>query len=51
LKLENVSEWILTVLNGAAQRARLLGIAVGVVAPSLRIWLSLERGQFFDTEV
>lgn len=51
LKLENVSEWILTVLNGAAQRALLFGIAVGVVATSLRIWLSLERGQFFDTEV
>lgn len=51
LKLDNVSEWILTVLNGAAQRALLFGIAVGTVATSLRIWLSLERGQFFDTEV
>jgi hypothetical protein len=51
IKLETVSEWILTVLNGAAQRALLFGIAVGVVATSLRIWLSLERGQFFDTEV
>jgi len=51
LKLENVSEWILSVLNGAAQRALLFGIAVGTVATSLRIWLSLERGQFFDTDV
>jgi membrane-associated protease RseP (regulator of RpoE activity) len=51
LKLENVSEWILMVLNGAAQRALLFGVAVGQIATSLRIWLSLERGQFFDAEV
>jgi hypothetical protein len=51
MKLERVSEWILLVLNGAAQRALLFGIAVGLMATSLRIWLSLERGQFFDAEM
>lgn len=51
LKLEKVSEWILVTLNGAAQRALLFGIAVGLMATSLRIWLSLERGQFFDAEM
>ncbi|HEY3412251.1 MAG TPA: hypothetical protein VGM51_04230 [Armatimonadota bacterium] len=51
LKLERISEWILLVLNGAAQRALLFGIAVGLMATSLRIWLSLERGQFFDAEM
>lgn len=51
LRLERVSEWILLVLNGACQRALLFGIAVGLLATSLRIWLSLERGQFFDSEM
>lgn len=51
LRLERVAEWILLVLNGAAQRALLFGIAVGLMATSLRIWLSLERGQFFDAEM
>lgn len=51
LKLERISEWILLVLNGAAQRALLFGIAVGLMATSMRIWLSLERGQFFDAEM
>jgi len=51
LKLERIAEWILLVLNGAAQRALLFGIAVGLMATSLRIWLSLERGQFFDAEM
>ncbi|HEY3265861.1 MAG TPA: hypothetical protein VGM37_02955 [Armatimonadota bacterium] len=51
LKLESLSEWILLVLNGACQRALLFGVAVGLMATSLRIWLSLERGQFFDAEM
>lgn len=51
LKLDNISEWILTVLNGAAQQALLFGVAVGVIATSLRIWLSLERGHFFDVDM
>ncbi|NMC82743.1 MAG: hypothetical protein GYA63_07825 [Armatimonadetes bacterium] len=51
LKMESIAEWILTILNGAAQRALIFGIAVGLIATSLRIWLSLERGQFFDVEM
>lgn len=50
-RLENVTEWILLVMNAAAQRALLFGVAVGLMATSLRIWLSLERGQFFDAEL
>lgn len=51
LKLDSISEWILTVLNGAAQQALLFGVAVGLIATSLRIWLSLERGHFFDVDM
>ena len=34
--------------NSPAQRAITLGVAVGALAMSLRIWLSLERGTFFS---
>jgi hypothetical protein len=47
-RLENLTQWILTVPNAAAQRAIAFGIAVGGLAMALRIWLSLERGSFFD---
>lgn len=51
LKLDYITEWILSVLNGACQRALLFGVAMGLMATGLRIWLSLEQGQFFDAEV
>lgn len=51
LRFERVSEWLLTGINGAAQRGITFGMAVGALAMSLRIWLSLERGSFFDAEV
>jgi hypothetical protein len=47
-RLENLTAWILTFPNAAAQRAITFGIAVGSLAMALRIWLSLERGSFFD---
>jgi hypothetical protein len=47
-RLENLTVWILTGPNAAAQRAITFGIAVGGLAMALRIWLSLERGSYLD---
>lgn len=51
LRLENAGYWILTSPNMAVQRAIAFGVAVGALATSLRIWLSLERGSFYDKEL
>ncbi len=51
LRLEVVKEWLLTVLNAAALRAIAFGLGVGGLAISLRIWLSLERGAYFEKEI
>lgn len=51
LRLEVVKEWLLTVLNSAALRAIAFGLGVGGLAISLRIWLSLERGAYFEKEI
>lgn len=51
LRLENTSYWILTVPNMAAWRGISFGIEIGALAMSLRIWLSLEKGSFFDQEL
>lgn len=51
LRLENISYWILTQPNAAAQRGINFGLAVGMLAMGLRIWLSLERGSYFEKEV
>lgn len=48
LRIENIGYWILTQPNMAAQRGIAFGIAVGALAMALRIWLSLERGSFFE---
>jgi hypothetical protein len=37
-------------LNTPAQRGITFGIAVGALAMSLRVWLSLERGTFFSEQ-
>ncbi|MEO7717126.1 MAG: hypothetical protein ABIY70_13055 [Capsulimonas sp.] len=50
-RIEHVSEWLLTRVNAPAQRGILFGLTVGGLAVSLRLWLSLERGAYFDTEV
>ncbi len=49
-RLENFSNWLLTVPNTAASRGILFGSAVGSFALSLRVWLSLERGSYFGKE-
>ncbi|MHC4660110.1 MAG: hypothetical protein ACYS8W_00350 [Planctomycetota bacterium] len=51
LRLENIKLWIMDVPNSAATRGILFGGAIGSLAMSLRLWLSLERGSFFDAEV
>lgn len=50
-RIENAGYWILTSPNMAVQRAIAFGVAVGAMATSLRIWLSLERGSFYDKEL
>ncbi|MCE5199471.1 MAG: hypothetical protein ABFD54_06085 [Armatimonadota bacterium] len=50
-RLERIGYWILTSPNMAAQRAIAFGVAVGALATGLRIWLSLERGSFFDRQL
>jgi hypothetical protein len=51
LRFENLSYWILTIPNMAAQRGIDFGIGVGFLAMALRIWLSLEKGSYFDSEL
>ncbi|MEN6371031.1 MAG: hypothetical protein ABFD64_03375 [Armatimonadota bacterium] len=51
LKLENIGDWIMTLPNMAAQRGMQFGISVGGLAMALRIWLSLERGSYFDKQL
>lgn len=48
LKLENIRSWIMDYWNTAAQRGILFGVYIGSLAMTLRIWLSLESGSFFD---
>jgi len=49
-RLEALGEWVMSWLNTPAQRGIVFGIAVGGLAMSLRIWLSLERGTFFSEQ-
>ena len=49
-RLENLGDWVMAWLNTPAQRGITFGIAVGALAMSLRIWLSLERGTFFSEQ-
>jgi hypothetical protein len=51
LRLANVGDWIMTVPNMAAQRGMAFGISVGGLAMALRMWLSLERGSYFDKQM
>lgn len=50
-RLNSIALWLLVSPNMAAQRAIAFGIAVGSLAMGLRIWLSLERGSFFDRQL
>ncbi len=50
-RIENIAQWLLIEVNGAAQRGILFGLTVGLLAASLRLWLSLERNTYFDQEL
>ncbi len=49
-RLEALGDWVMRWLNTPAQRGITFGIAIGALAMSLRIWLSLERGTFFSEQ-
>jgi len=49
-RLENLGDWVMRWLNTPAQRGIMFGIAIGALAMSLRVWLSLERGTFFSEQ-
>jgi len=49
-RLENMAAYILVQINSPAIRAVTFGLAVGLLATSLRLWLSLERNAYFDQE-
>jgi hypothetical protein len=51
LRVENVANWILTRVNSPALLAVEFGLGIGALATSLRLWLSLERGSYFDKEL
>jgi hypothetical protein len=50
-RLENIQHWIMLYPNAAAQRGIAFGIGVGGLAMALRLWLSLERGSYFDKQM
>lgn len=50
-RLDNIYTWIQLVPGMAAYRAIVLGVSVGYLAISLRMWLSLEKGAYFDQEM
>lgn len=47
-RLERINNWILTGVNAAAFRGISFGAAVGSLAMALRVWLSLEKGAYFE---
>jgi hypothetical protein len=51
LQIPSWSMWIMNYINSPASRALNFGIAVGILAISLRLWLSIERGSFFEREL
>lgn len=51
LRIERIAQWLLLEINTPAQRGILFGLTLGLLATSLRYWLSLERGAYFDKEL
>jgi hypothetical protein len=50
-RFDNIYVWIQMVPGMAAYRAIVLGVGVGYLAISLRMWLSLEKGAYFEQEM
>ena len=51
LRVENMANWILKKVNSPAIMAIDFGLGVGGLATALRLWLSLERGSYFEEEL
>jgi hypothetical protein len=47
---DNISNWLLLTVNAPATRAIGFGLGIGGLAIALRLWLSLERGAFFEAK-
>ena len=50
-RVENMANWILKKVNSPAIMAIDFGLGVGGLATALRLWLSLERGSYFEEEL
>jgi hypothetical protein len=50
-RVENQANWILKKVNSPAILAIDFGLGIGALAMSLRLWLSLERGSYFEEEL
>ena len=48
LRIEEISQFVLNTINGPVQRAIGFGLGLGALGMALRIWLSLERGTYFE---
>jgi hypothetical protein len=46
-----MANWILKKVNSPAIMAIDFGLGVGGLATALRLWLSLERGSYFEEEL
>ena len=51
LRIENIGQWILKRASSPATMAIDFGLGVGGLATALRLWLSLERGSYFEEEL
>jgi hypothetical protein len=49
-QVQALRDWIMNIWNGAAQRGLIFGSMVGAIALTLRIWLGLEKGSFFEDQ-
>lgn len=50
-RVENQANWILKKVNSPALLAIDFGLGIGALATALRLWLSLERGSYFEEEL
>jgi hypothetical protein len=48
--LDSIQQFLFRYINMSTLRAITIGVSVGALAMSMRIWLSLERGSFFSKE-